>query len=579
MPKRIGRAVARVVTLAVLAILLPALAHAEGEVRFEARVDRQAMSTDDWLTLTVTLTVPGGKTESFELPRAPDFEIRSRSQSEQSAFQLGPRGAVRTRTRTHTLVMRPLREGTLAILPGKAVVDGKIYETETIYVRVAKGTSASPDPGGDPRLASARERGEVFVEVQLDKERAYVGEEILLSVWLYARVDVTHVSSVSLPDLDGFWIGEIANPTQLSARMQEVGGVPYRVYLLSRKALFGLREGKLEIAPASVELTVGVGPFGRGRSLRRASQPVEVEILPLPPADVPLPLGAVGDFRLLASASPQSVRVGEPVTYRLTAAGRGNLPAIEFPALPEIEGLRAFEPTVSEKVDVSGGHYGGSRTREIVLIPERPGSFEIPALPWLVFDPVTGAYQRLETEAFTIEVRGERPGAMVAMGGDEPILPLRVPPRLAPPSAPWREPWFGLALAAPGLALVAAFVVPRLRGRLGSRRRDAAREALAALSARGEEASWPEAIPRALHAYLSARLGRSTAGLERRELAAHLAEAGAPPAATSALADLLEACERERFAPEALRSARSGMWEEARRCAEELERGLAGRGR
>lgn len=570
MPRRTGEAATRIAVILSLA-LVPALAVADEGVRFEATVDRSAITLDDWITLTVTLTTSGGSAASIELPRAPDFEIRSRGQSEQSAFQFGARGAVRTHTRIHTLVMRPLREGLLTIHPGRAVVGGKTYETAPIQVRVGPG-AAPPRPERDAEVAAARPRGDVFVEAHVDKTRAYVGEEILLSVWLYARVDVSHVSSLDLPDLDGFWIGEIANPTQLSARMQEVGGVPYRVYLLSRKALFGLREGKLEIAPATVDLTVGGGFFGRGRSLRRSSPPVEVEILPLPPSGEALPLGAVGDFVLRAEAAPRSVRVGEPITYRLTAAGRGNLSGIDFPSLPEIEGLRAFEPTHGEQVDVSSGRYGGSRTLEVVLIPERPGRFEIPSLPWLVFDPAAGAYRRLETEAFTIEVRGERIGGQTLDLGAAPVLPLREPVRLDVPRAFWRAPWFAAALAVPGLALLAAFVAPRLRRRLGTRGRDAGREALAQLARHGGGADWPEGIPRILHAYLEARLARPTAGLERRELAAHLVREGAPAELVRSLEALLEACERERFAPEALRSAPDGMWERARRWVEEFER-------
>lgn len=578
MPRRIGEGM-RWWTLAFVVCLLPALAAAEVEVRFDAEVDRQAITLDDSIQLTVTLSVAGGRTEDFELPPTPDFEVRSRGQSQQSSFQFSLGGGrSRTRTQVHTLVLRPLKEGELVIGSGRAVIDGKTYRTAPIRVRVGPGggPAPTPSPSGDPRLTADRGRGEVFVEVQLDKERAYVGEEILLSVWLYARTDVSHVSSVSLPELDGFWIGEIANPTQLSARMQEVGGVPYRVYLLSRKAIFGLRPGTIEIAPATVELTVGDRFFGRGRSLRRASQPMEVEILPLPPAESELSLGGVGAFRLLASASPLRVRVGDPITFRLEAAGRGNLSAIEFPALPEIEGLRAFEPTETERIDVSGGHYAGERVREIVLVPERAGHYEIPALPWLVFDPAAEAYRRLETEAFAIEVRGERSTEAPAIGSAVDRLPLREPPRLAPPRTHWREGWYALALAGPGLLLLGGLLLPRLRGREG-RRRDPGKDALAALRRRGEGEAWSEAIPRILHAYLSARVGQATAGLERRELAGRLAKARIPPAAIDSLERLLDACDRDRFAPESPESAPGNPWERAQAWVEGVERAL-GRG-
>lgn len=571
MSKRIGER-AGLWALVVLAAvpLIAGPAQAAPEVRYEARVNRQTISMDDHLTLTVQLSISGGREQDLVLPQSPDFEVFSRSQSEQSAYQVGPGGFVRSRTKTYTLGLRPLREGMLTIQPGSVVVDGKKYETEPIYVRVTKGSGAHPSPS-EPRVATGRQ-GELFVEVQLDKERAYVGEEILLSIWLYSRVDILNVTSVVFPDLDGFWIGDIANPTQLSARMQEVNGVPYRVYLLSRKAIFGLREGKLEIEPATVEVTVGGRGFSRGRTLRRSSRPLEVELLPLPPTEENLPVGGVGSFRLSSSATPASVRVGDPVTFRLMVSGHGNLPSILFPRLPEIEGMRAFEPTVTEAIDVSSGHYGGSKTREIVLIPERPGRFEIPSLPWLYFDPVTERYERLETEAFTIEVRGER-GAVVATAGDE-RTPIRDPLRLEPPTALWRAPWFGWALALPTLLVVAALALPRLGRRGRGEAIVSAQKVLRELAAeeRRDEGSWPEVLPRILFSYLSARLGRETAGLPRHELARLLEEAQVPEDEVAALFGLLEDCDRERFAPAALRGKGGGAWARARAFIEGMER-------
>ena len=571
MSTRIGETGAFVLLLLLCASLAPGTARAEPEVRFTARVDRHEISLDDWLTLTVQLSVSGGVPRDLRLPSAPDFEIRSQSQSEQSSFQIGVQGMQRERTRTHTLVLQPLREGVLRIEPGSVVVDGKTYRTEPIEVRVRGGSSREPPPS-EPRGASGRRRDEVFVDVQLDKSRAYVGEEILLTVWLYSRVDITHVSSVDLPDLDGFWIGEIANPTQLSARMQTVEGVPYRVYLLSKKALFALREGELEIAPATVEVTVAAHPFGRTRSLRRSSTPLSVEVLPIPPSEDGLPVGGVGSFRLTGILEPRAAKVGDPVTFRLRAEGRGNLASIVFPRLPEIEGLRAFEPTITEKVDVSGGHYGGSKTHEVVLVPQREGVFEIPALSWLVFDPTSATHRHLRTEPFRLVVEGGAREAAPAVAGD--FAALREPMRLQAPPALWRRPWFFWAMAAPALVLFGALVLPRLLGR-GAEGPATTRVILRELARAREEGEdrWPELVPKLIHRHLAARLGRETLGLSRRELERVLGEAGVSREAIAELLDLLESCERERFAPAALRRSEAGAWERARACIEALDLG------
>lgn len=551
------------------ALLAPWLARAEVDVRFTARVDRHEVSLDDWVTLTVELEVTGGSIRDFRLPSAPDFAIRSQSQSDHSSFQFGSGGARRTRTRTYTLILEPLREGVLRIEPGSVVVDGTTYRTEALEVRVQGGPARAPAPPG-PQVTSGRRHDDVFVDVQLDKERAHAGEEIVLTVWLYARVDITQVTSVELPELDGFWVGEIANPTQLSARMQVVDGVPYRVYLLSRKALFPLRAGELEIGPASVEVAVATHPF-RTRTVRRSSSPRVVEVVPLPPAKENLPLGGVGAFRLESRLEPSRAKVGDPVTFRLRVEGKGNLGSIAFPTLPEIEGLRAFEPTVTEKVDVSDGHYGGSKTQEVVLVPRREGVFEIPSLAWLVFDPTSASYRRLQTEPHRLVVEGGEAAVAAAPARmDAGLAALREPMRLDAPSRIWRRPWYAWALAAPTLLLVAALVLPRFRrgGAVVVDRRAILRELERAR--RADEGSWPEAVPRLLHRHLSAVLGRETAGLPRRDLEALLAEAGASREAIAGLVELLDACERERYAPAAMRGSETRAWERARACLEAL---------
>ena len=575
MSTRTGRTAARAAVLALLVGLVSWGARADADVRFTAQVDRNEVSLDDWVTLTVELEVAGGSVRDFRLPSAPDFAVRSQSQSEQSSFQFGPGGAQRRHTQIYTLILEPLREGVLRIEPGSVVVDGRTYRTEAIEVRVQGGTAHAPAPSA-PQPTAGRRREDVFVDVQLDKERAHVGEEIVATVWLYARVDIAQVTSVELPDLDGFWVGEIANPTQLSARMQVLDGVPYRVYLLSRKALFPLRAGELEIGPAAVEVAMATHPF-RTRTVRRTSSPLAVEVVPLPPIEENLPLGGVGSFRLESSLEPARAKVGDPVTFRLRVQGKGNLGSIAFPGLPEIDGLRAFEPTVTEKVDVSDGHYGGSKTQEVVLVPRREGVFEIPSLSWLVFDPATASYRRLRTEPHRLVVEGgEGVAAPAPAASHEGFAALREPMRLDAPTPLWRRPWFAGALAAPPLLLLAALVLPRLRrrGEAPSAEKKAILRELERARAE-DEARWPEVVPRLLHRHLSACLGRETSGLPRRALETLLAEAGVTRQAIAELVGLLEACERERFAPAPLRSAERGVWERARACIEALDIGGA----
>lgn len=542
------------------ALLLPVASRPQGPV-FTAQVDRREIALGETVLLTVTLGLSGEEASEVELPLAPDFDVVSRSQSDSMSFQFGIGGAVRQKTRTWLMELRPRKEGELLVEPGVAVVGGVRHRTSpiTIRVRSAHSLGASPFPG-----ASREEAPELFVQAQVESDEVYVGEQVVLSIHLYARVDISNVGSLQLPKLDGFWIGDIASPTQLTAQTRTVGGVPYRAYLLSRKALFPLREGKLEIAPASVEVTVGAFPFGRSRNLRRSSSPLEIEVRPLPPRiRQDLPVGGVGSWQIAAEASPAEGKTGEPITFRITASGKGNLAALELPSLPPIDGLRAFEPTQSEKVELRDGRYGGTKTMEVLLVPEREGAFTFPALEWLVFDSRTENFVVRRTEPISVQVRGSAGGAGPAAKAGGAVAEGQAPTQEAIDARAPRlleRRWFPWALALPAFAVAAALVIPFLRRRRGAGEgarvaRGAARRALGALASlqKVEDEARLEGIPRILHVYLRERLGRETGGRSLRDLEALLRDEGASAEVAAALGALLESCERERFAPPPLR--------------------------
>src|SRR5690606_33967398 len=99
--------------------------------------------------------------------------------------------------------------------------------------------------GGGPQPSES----DLFLRATVDREEAWVGEQVTLSIWLFSRVDVSHVEGLELPKLDGFWVEDLESPRQLVARSRVIDGKPYRAYLVQRRALFPLRAGTIELGP------------------------------------------------------------------------------------------------------------------------------------------------------------------------------------------------------------------------------------------------------------------------------------------------------------------------------------------
>ena len=90
------------------------------------------------------------------------------------------------------------------------------------------GMSPFPEDDDDPfdafrRRQQAAGDTDLFLRGELDKKEVYQGEQATLSLWIYARVDLSRVDAVTMPKLDGFWTEDVETPKELTGETR-VGG-------------------------------------------------------------------------------------------------------------------------------------------------------------------------------------------------------------------------------------------------------------------------------------------------------------------------------------------------------------------
>ncbi|MFN7133889.1 MAG: BatD family protein, partial [Myxococcales bacterium] len=421
-------------------VLLGAGAARAADVEFYATVDKEELSINDTLTLAVTIDSGGREPQDLRLPEAPDFEVISRHQSQQTSFSMSPGGGPPTfkQVRVYRMILSPLRTGTFVIQPGQMRVDGKVVKTGAIRVRVVPQQTPPPQaktppqgqpptgfpPGFPPDLFGDGDEeaedplgqlfggaqqptgdSDLYLRTSLDKKQAWLGEQVTLSVYLFSRVDVSGVEGFKMPKLDGFWSEDIETPNQITGELKMIDGVPYRVFLLRKRALFPLKPGKLTIDPVEVDVSTGFALVLSGRKVHRASAPLTLDVQPHPPGAPPgFEPANVGQWKLSMEATATQVELGQPLTLRVVLEGTGNINGVSVPRLPAIPGVRAYDPTTSDKVSVQRGKVGGRRTLEYLLMPERTGEFELPALSFTYFDPAKGEYRTANTQPIPVRV-------------------------------------------------------------------------------------------------------------------------------------------------------------------------------
>src|SRR5262249_2584478 len=140
------------------------------------------------------------------------------------------------------------------------------------------------------------------------------------------------------------------------------------------------------------------------REVKFSSQPVTIEVKPLPPNAPPSFAGAVGNFSLTTEVKPKNAQVGDPLTVTANISGRGNFDRVTAPGLESDRGWHAYPPSANFKADDDIG-ISGTKTFELVLTPNEPKK-AVPPLVFTYFDPLKEKYVTLKGDQLAVVVEG-----------------------------------------------------------------------------------------------------------------------------------------------------------------------------
>ena len=427
----------------------------------------------------------------------------------------------------------------------------------------------------------------MFVRASIDNETPYLGQQIAYTFRIYQRLEGA-LPSVQVrynsPAFTGFWNSQ---ETQQDEHTETIDSNEYRVVEL-RTLLFPSVVGVVVIDPAVLEVSAG----NQGTPSRLKSSAVTMEVRPLPAAAPPAFTGAVGRFDISASVGSTEGRVNEPVRLTVNISGEGNIEALPEPTSPEFTGWRVIESPVSSDSHIVAGQVTGSRTYEIILVPEKSGTLTVPEIRYSYFDPVSEQYVQAATPPITVTIAGPDGSPPVsqlpAVEAADQESPVMRPLKKAPPSL--RQAGTGLtenvvywaAWAIPVLAVAGAVVWRRRSAaleaaRAETQRRSALPDARAVLSRAVSSGVDPRmAASEAVMSYLSARLETPLSGSTREALLRRLEEAGVEPELLDRVSESLSAGESARYTPpDAGSTGAGGHAEQASQLLGELEEAIS----
>jgi len=361
-----------------------------------ATVDRAIIEQGETFTLTIKSDNESPELEVLER----DFEILGTSQSSKVSFVNGKVSS----EKEWIISLSPKKNGVSIIPP---IVAGN-ERTQAIRIQVVKSTAVSATQGAD-----------IFLEVLLDTNSAYVQSEVIYTARLFRAVEIRD--------------GSLTEPEIASAVVERMGeDVTYQAMRNQRRyqvterrfAIFPQKSGNLAIPPTIFEGKVFVprkvqpgramDPFDqffqsqqRLRRVKVKSDAVVLEVLPQPPSfkgENWLP----AKYLVLSeswSKNPLVFKVGEPITrtLRIEAKGQTGAQLPEF-RLVNTDGIKQYVDQPTVKTGLSDGSLLGVREEKFAIIPTQSGELQLPEIRLYWWDTVLDKEQVVTIASRTINV-------------------------------------------------------------------------------------------------------------------------------------------------------------------------------
>lgn len=402
--------------IAVSTVFLSSSTYAQ---KFSATVDKTTVGQYD--QFQVYFTFDGGDINGLSNFRPPAFGgFRILSGPNQSSSMQIINGKV-SGSITYSYILQPTNIGSYSIGSASVEYGGKSYNTNTLNVKVEKGTpqQQKESNGGYSQQELAKN---VFIMAEANKTRAALGEQITVTYKLYTKLNIASPQITKLPSYEGFWAEDLGPIQNINFQVGMYKGERYRMAVIKQVALFPSKTGTLSVTPFELNIPVIVKKkktgndvfdeffndsfFGRTETVNydAKSNTIKVEVEPLP-ANAPASFnGAVGNFTLKADLDKTNVVTNESLTLRLTIGGNGNIKLLKAPEPQLPAGFDKYEPKTIDNVN-RNSVISGQKIVDYLIVPRSPGQKEIPPVEFTYYNPSSRKYVTLKTQSFKINVR------------------------------------------------------------------------------------------------------------------------------------------------------------------------------
>ena len=370
----------------------------------KAIVDKNIITIDDVINFKIELesTISFGDLNASNIFK--DFDIIS-GPSQQTTMQW-INGRM-TNSKIMSWMISPKKTGRLIIPSLNISIGGKKISTNKIVIQVEKSKLSKKDL-------------DVFISAALNKDKVYLGEQIILTYKIYRKVECS-IEPFEIPKFPGFWAEEIFRPNQIKFKNISLNGVNYQEGTLYKVALFPISVKEHVLEPLSVKVKKQKNKKRNNRDpffnpfFDSFFTETETKILKTQGHKVAIKkypgqrprgfTGGVGSFKIFTETDVDSTIVNEAVTFKISIDGTGNMGLFTLPEIKFSDEIDQFPPKERFEKNVFRDELSGKMTWEYILVPRLPGKLTFPPIALTYFNPKLEKWQRLTSKPQSVFVK------------------------------------------------------------------------------------------------------------------------------------------------------------------------------
>ena len=570
----------------------------QAQVSFDAKVSKKRLGLNERLRIDFIMNENG---DNFIPPDFNNFLVVSGPQ--QSVNRSWVNG-VSSFSKTYTYFLTPKSKGILRIGQAQITINGEVYKTSPVEVQVTEAVKKPNDPDNIDYLTDEN----IHLIAEISNNSPYLNEVISVVYKLYFRnpISINDVQELESPTYGDFWSSKInIGRIQVDPRGQ-YKGEPYNEVVWQKVVLYPQKSGKLTIEPLTLNLQLSVPSnrrdlFGR-RILKQGQKTITsgrrtLNVKPLPTSGQPENFtGAVGQFDFDVILSKDALKASESFQAKIKVSGKGNLNLFQLPEINVPNTLEVYEPERKETIKTTLSGTEGTVEENYTIVPQYQGKYPIPPVAFSYFDPKAKNYKTVRSQELLVDVyEGPTSGMtntspvptstrtpLTASEGAFRFIQLETDFKPVITKAFWMSKRFWLLFILPFVLLLLGyyinrFVIQKSKDSASNKQRLAEKLAKKYLSsakkAFGNQVAFYEALERALHNYLKAKLKIETIELSKTKIAELLENKKVDKVIATEFIAVIENCERARYAPESEGSIQTDF-EKASRAMAMIDRQL-----